>query len=35
MASVKEQFVGGFNFECANELLRWEYSEPFGVPEKV
>lgn len=33
--SEKEQFVSGFNFERANELLRREYREPFVVPEKV
>lgn len=33
--SEKEQFVSGFNFERANQLLRREYREPFVVPEKV
>jgi len=30
-----EKFVGGVNFQRANELLSRDYREPFVVPEHV
>ncbi len=33
--SENERFIGGFNYQKANELLTREYRPPFVVPERL